>query len=663
MYMEIHSPLELEILGALHALLYDDQNKRIETTVLGGTLYSYYKKMRRMEYINEAIASLTAKGVIKADLSKTAGNIEELKYGSISPTQAGEKLVLATIEPYWVYVPSWKTKYPNMLRNLLPGLSDPEDWVIFKKLFENVSWRNDYRIDEDKARSIIDEGKTREELPYFGKFRDKLWGSTARVAELGQRQTKSGKYPQVIRMLSRFKPLGIESFEAFKTAKEYYKYFSEMFGQTSYQYFSIHAFLKNLKKFIGILPRKKKLNEFFDHLISVGLLQISVHQATPDLRWRVQVCLSSGVDRENWEKWELGYITENFNPQYALYYQLSNGNPVRLNPKTQELEADEQEVLTSALDNVVVLGDEMARYSTPKQKAKTTPSEVNKTVFVVFGRNEKLKNSMFQFLDSIGLKPLEWNEAIKATGKPSPYIGEVLSKAFELARAIVVMFTPDDEVRLKEEFHLSNEPEYERQLTAQSRPNVIFEAGMALGRAEDRTVMVEIGDMRPFTDVLGRHVVRMNNTLVRREELISKLETAGCPVDKTGKAWLEAGDFQLEMSEKKIIEKVEAPKGSKKANIVHALVNRGFGNYALRLTNTGGSEARNVRTSLDDTPIEEHQAYLQGKEDKRSIIIGAGASFSYLLVFDKACSPPFDLKVQWTDNYQELHSYRTTLSY
>ena len=360
-------------------------------------------------------------------------------------------------------------------------------------------------------------------------------------------------------MLSRFKPIGVESFEAFKTAKEYYKFFSEMIGQTSYQYFAVRAFLKNLKKFTGVLPRKKKLDEFFDHLISIGLLQISVHQDTVDLRWRVQVCLSSSVDRVNWENWELGYITENFNPQRALYYQLNTGNPVRLNQETQELEADEQDVLPSAFDNAVVSGDEMPRYSTPKQKAKTTPSEVNKTVLVVFGRNEKLKNSMFQFLDSLGLRPLEWNEAIKATGKPSPYIGEVLSKAFELARAIVVMFTPDDEVRLMEEFHLPNEPEYEKRLTAQSRPNVIFEAGMALGRAEERTVMVEVGDMRPFTDVLGRHVVRMNNTLVRREELISKLETAGCPVDKTGKSWLEAGDFELETRQISGVRKAASP--------------------------------------------------------------------------------------------------------
>jgi len=56
------------------------------------------------------------------------------------------------------------------------------------------------------------------------------------------------------------------------------------------------------------------------------------------------------------------------------------------------------------------------------------------------------------------LKPLEWNEAMRATGKTSPYIGEVLNKAFEIAKAVILLFTPDDEARLIEEFHLPNEP-------------------------------------------------------------------------------------------------------------------------------------------------------------------------------------------------------------
>ena len=165
-------------------------------------------------------------------------------------------------------------------------------------------------------------------------------------------------------------------------------------------------------------------------------------------------------------------------------------------------------------------------------------------VFVPHGRNEDARYALFTFLRSIGLKPLEWNVAVQATGKPAPYIGEVLNVAFSLAHAIVVLFTPDDEVRLKAPFQIDSDPLYEIELTGQARPNVLFEAGMAMGRAEDRTVLVEPGELRPFSDLAGRHMIRIDNTTQRRQELAQRLQAAGCPVKLDGTDWHGAGDFQ-----------------------------------------------------------------------------------------------------------------------
>lgn len=151
------------------------------------------------------------------------------------------------------------------------------------------------------------------------------------------------------------------------------------------------------------------------------------------------------------------------------------------------------------------------------------PDKNKKHVFVVHGRNENLRLSMFNFLRAIGLTPIEWSKAIGMTGKGSPYIGEVLDIAMNKAQAIVVLFTGDDEAKLQEVFVNKNDPEYEKILTPQARPNVLFEAGMAFGKYPERTILVQVGSLRPFSDIAGRHVVRLSDTVANRQELAKKI--------------------------------------------------------------------------------------------------------------------------------------------
>ena len=176
------------------------------------------------------------------------------------------------------------------------------------------------------------------------------------------------------------------------------------------------------------------------------------------------------------------------------------------------------------------------------KEKKSKPRRGN-TVFVVHGRDMTAKSSIFSFLRSLSLKPLEWNSLIKATRKGSPYVGEILDVAFEKAVAIVVLLTPDDEVRLRKDLITSSDPESEKKLVGQARPNVLFEAGMAFGRYPKATILVQIGDVRPFSDVGGRHVVRMSDSAESRRELATKLENAGCAVDLSGTDWLTSGVF------------------------------------------------------------------------------------------------------------------------
>lgn len=184
----------------------------------------------------------------------------------------------------------------------------------------------------------------------------------------------------------------------------------------------------------------------------------------------------------------------------------------------------------------------------PSEEKVTIPkapkSTSLKTVFVIHGRNDKLRESMFNFLRALGLKPVEWSQAIQATQKASPYIGEILDTAFSQAQAIIVMFSGDDDAQLRKEFLRQNEPPYEKELTPQPRPNVIFEAGMAMGRNEDRTILVQVGELRPISDIAGRHITHLDNNPQKRQELVTKLQGAGCEVDTSGTDWLSVGDFQ-----------------------------------------------------------------------------------------------------------------------
>lgn len=167
-------------------------------------------------------------------------------------------------------------------------------------------------------------------------------------------------------------------------------------------------------------------------------------------------------------------------------------------------------------------------------------------VFVVHGRNVEIRDSMFAFLRSIGLHPIEWNEALNSTGRATPYIGEVLETAFTMAQAVVVVLTPDDEARLLPQFRLPGDPPHEVNLTPQARPNVLFEAGMAFAYRPDHTVLVQVGEVRPFSDVGGRHVLRLSNSTQSRQGLATRLQAAGCAVNITGTDWHTTGNFSVE---------------------------------------------------------------------------------------------------------------------
>lgn len=169
------------------------------------------------------------------------------------------------------------------------------------------------------------------------------------------------------------------------------------------------------------------------------------------------------------------------------------------------------------------------------------PPEKNRKVVVVHGRDLRLKNSIFQFLRSVDLTPIEWNEAVRGTGQGTPYTGQVVDCLFREAQAIVIFMTPDERVELRSDLQKGDPND---NAGWQPRANVFIEGGMAFSRDEAHTIIVEVGVLRPASDLLGRNAIRFDGSSAKRHDLLERLRTAGCRVSTTGSDWLDVGDFR-----------------------------------------------------------------------------------------------------------------------
>lgn len=177
--------------------------------------------------------------------------------------------------------------------------------------------------------------------------------------------------------------------------------------------------------------------------------------------------------------------------------------------------------------------------------SSSTPHSGNqrRNVFVVHGRNIRIRDGIFTFLRSLDLKPIEWGNALNATCQASPYIGDIIDCGFNMAHAAIVLLTGDDQARLCNTLLTDADGDSERLLTPQPRPNVLLETGYALAKYPNRTILVQFGSIRPITDILGRHVVHCDGTSKSRRDIITRLRTANCELDDSAQDWLNAGDL------------------------------------------------------------------------------------------------------------------------
>lgn len=168
-------------------------------------------------------------------------------------------------------------------------------------------------------------------------------------------------------------------------------------------------------------------------------------------------------------------------------------------------------------------------------------AERTRDVFVIYGRDTRLRQELFSFLRAVGLNPLEFEVMVQRTGSASPYTLEAIEEGFRSCRVCVALFSPDENVSLRSELL---EPGEVAKTEMQPRPNVFLEAGMALALHPGRTIFVKVGDVRSISDLDGKQYVKLGNTPASRHKFVGRLKLAGAAVSTDGEEdWLTLFDL------------------------------------------------------------------------------------------------------------------------
>ena len=175
-------------------------------------------------------------------------------------------------------------------------------------------------------------------------------------------------------------------------------------------------------------------------------------------------------------------------------------------------------------------------------------------VFLVHGRNKQIIRAVKLFLTSIGIHPISWEEAVQYTGKGAPDTLEVVKKGIEMTKATIVLFSGDDFVHLRPEFG-------SEQNGFQARPNVILEAGLALGLVgPERTIFLRTGDHREISDLKGINYINLGNSFEERNAVVARLKTAGLNAIVESDSYMNleiSGDFESRIPNKRLFSALE----------------------------------------------------------------------------------------------------------
>jgi len=173
------------------------------------------------------------------------------------------------------------------------------------------------------------------------------------------------------------------------------------------------------------------------------------------------------------------------------------------------------------------------------------PAHNSKQVFVCHGRNLVAVAQLNKFLSYVGLEPTTFRERLPE--QQSSFALDVVKKSMADAAAVIVLFTPDDTAQQRQASEPPDTSLPKAKSRQQPRANVLFEAGLALGIDDSRTILVAMGmGGQEVTTLLsnlgGRQPVELTNELEGRRALRARLHHLQCPVSQQN---LELGDRAL----------------------------------------------------------------------------------------------------------------------
>ena len=497
--MIIESVTELELLGAAHEAFFDENNRRHDKSVLGQTLIGCFRNSKRASYVNQAITSLHNKGVFIAKKSNLKG-VDEAEYGLIELTEMGEKAAKSVVEPYWVYSP-WTTKYPGMRELLIPEFTESVDWDIIKVLYENVSWLDDFKIDENRAADLIDKVM---EPPAFQRFIDKV-RYQHRCLSTGHGTDEKGQHVEMLMLQPRCKPIVISDFSFLKTIQTYFKAMTKMSRRARKMNATSKEFIDLLMEYHdGERPDPEK---FFEHLACGEVIHINPYvgeDKTKDIR----VTMQGSVGSSEWPEWENHYLRTYLNPQ-SNYYHLSDQSTVEFNERTNELRFRNVKPRKTPFDGVMTSLDALSGGS--QEEA------VGEEIFIVHGHDIEFLKEVRQLIEDADLSGIVLHD-LPNEGRT---LIEKLEKHSENVGFAVVLLTPDDTC-------ISEGEE-----TKRARQNVIFELGFflrAVGRGRVCTIYKK-GVELP-SDYHGVGYVPVDSKGRWKRELLREIKAAGFQVNE-----------------------------------------------------------------------------------------------------------------------------------